>query len=202
MPNSLMKIDRLEKDIKKAHFVSRAFMVASVVVLICTAVISYYIVQVRGQETVAIANLLSESQKLETNIQQWEQDLDTAQAQRPASQLDVYLPTSDDFTGLTRLLDDLLTQWNTPSNPIVSTSLVYGEPTSSDENELAILPVTLRVTSSVENFARLLATLEASGLPGSNFRLIDIQSVALSLGGNNNDSTISYTLSLNAYFQD
>lgn len=201
MSNSLLKKEQFNKEIQKANFISRAFLIASIIILISTAIISYYIVQVKGEESIMIAELLVESEGLRINTEQWKQNLKIAEGQRINPNLATYLPTSDDYTHLTRLFDDLFEQWDTPSNPIIGNSLVYGRSAIDEGNDLAVLPVTLAVTSSVENFAKLLATLEASGLPDSNFRLIDIQSIALNLSSNTDDNTISYTLSLNAYFQ-
>lgn len=94
-------------------------------------------------------------------------------------ELSEVFPQNEQYTPLTRLLDDFFKKNNRQSNPIIATDLQFAQAYEDADKRFLILPFTLNIESSEENFYKFLAFIESSGTLSDKIRLMDIQSINL-----------------------
>ncbi|MFA6991878.1 MAG: hypothetical protein WC269_01180 [Candidatus Gracilibacteria bacterium] len=112
-------------------------------------------------------------------------------------------PSSEQYTELTKKMDEIESDLSTPSNPIEISNLVFQKPIKMAA--FSILPFRITVKSSDKNFMEFLNKLESSGSVDSNLRLMDVTSIKLNFEEDQADpdaeKLIDFTLQVNAYFQ-
>lgn len=119
-------------------------------------------------------------------------------------ELNSVFPAEGDYTSLTRLLDDFFKKNNTSKNPIVATDLQFEQPTEDDKKLFTILPFSMNIESSEENFYRFLAFAESSGTLSGKIRLMDIQSIQLNFPSEEEQTakkSIRFNVKMSAYSQ-
>ncbi|EKD63993.1 MAG: hypothetical protein ACD_51C00107G0002 [uncultured bacterium] len=109
-------------------------------------------------------------------------------------------PASEDLTSLTRAFDEFSTENNFSNSPFFISSISYQDSEASIDGAYMILPFTIKVESSKDNFYEFLDYIGSSGNLDSGIRLMDITNVSSTFVEDENDN-ISFSLSVNAYFQ-
>ncbi len=119
--------------------------------------------------------------------------------------LAIIFPETDDYTNLTRQLDLIEKTLTKPNSPFEVSSIQYQTPIKSDKYSL--LPFTMNISSSADNFEKFLHSIENSGSLLDQIRLMDISSIRLSFGtatgglGGGESDIITFTVQINAYYQ-
>ena len=107
-------------------------------------------------------------------------------------------PATEDLNSLTRAFDEFAVDNNFSNNPFFVSSISYKDSTEVD-GQYQVLPFTMKVESSQKNFYKFLEYIETSGNLDNQVRLMEVESVSISLGSD--DDILSYSLEINAYFQ-
>lgn len=202
MAESLVKKDELQAKAKRKMLMAKLYLGIGVVVVVASIIGSYWIVSNRTQTTAEIAGYVKSNRDYSDASEQVADQLAIVRESEPRYNLATYLPANEQLTNLTRQFDDLFIDWNEPGNEILNNSIVFGTSVVDAELGVSVLPVSLTIESSADNFQRFLQTVETSGLPGSGLRLMDVQSISINLANQDaEDSLLSYTINLNAYFQ-
>lgn len=116
--------------------------------------------------------------------------------------LEAIMPYSEAFTDLTRALDNFFEKNYKPNEVFIVGSLNFGKPTMPEgDTGYAILPFSMNIESSLENFNKFLEFVAKSGTLESMTRLMDIESIRLNFGGENKEK-ITFSVNMNAYFQN
>ena len=79
-------------------------------------------------------------------------------------------------------------------------SLSFGTPITSENEDYRILPVSMNIESSRDNFFKFLEYIGNSGAIQNQTRLMDIQSIGINFGNDKKDK-ITFDVQANAYFQ-
>ncbi len=106
------------------------------------------------------------------------------------------LPSGEDLTSLTRILDDFAFENHYDSNPFFISQMSYGSLTEQDTYR--VLPISMTVEASERNFSKFLEFIETSGSLESGVRLMSVESINLQMS---EDDVLRVQLSLNAYLQ-
>lgn len=117
--------------------------------------------------------------------------------------LKMIFPATDDYTNLTRKIDEYELRLSTKSNPFEISNIDYQSPIQADT--YSILPLRMNIRSSRENFTKFLHMVESSGNLKDNVRLMDMSSIRLNFENNDDgggpSNIISFAVQINAYFQ-
>ena len=113
-------------------------------------------------------------------------------------------PSDEQYTTLTKKMDDIEAQLSTPSNPIEISNITFQKPVKIEGYSL--LPLRMTVKSSQPNFLKFLKLIESSGSVDSELRLMDIPSIRLNFEDiispeGKDNKVLDFTVQLNAYFQ-
>lgn len=115
--------------------------------------------------------------------------------------LEAIMPYDEAFTDLTRELDNFFEKNYKPNEVFIAGSLNFGKPTIPKEDVgYAILPFSMNIESSLENFNKFLEFVTKSGTLESMTRLMDIESIRLNFGGEEKEK-ITFSVNMRAYFQ-
>jgi hypothetical protein len=120
-------------------------------------------------------------------------------------------PADQNYTGLTKMLDYFFTTNDKPDNRIFENSISYSAPIVDAKNEYAVLPFTMSILTSRENFEKFLRYVDSSGDLEGSIRLMDIKSFSLALPAETAETAegqmvkapdeLSISLSMNTYYQ-
>ena len=117
-------------------------------------------------------------------------------------------PSEENYTEINRLLDEFQEQNNTSLNPIFISNVSYGK--GKIEDDYAILPFTLSLDASRDNFEKFLSFIYSSGNLDDRTRLMSIQAISIDFPSETSafqaaapaqDNNISVSLALYAYYQ-
>ncbi len=123
--------------------------------------------------------------------------------------LSVY-PSEEQYTKLTQDLDDFINKNNTRFNPVFMSDLKFSKARADKENGYSILPFTLSLQTTKENFEKFLQYVENSGSLDNGSRLIDVRGISINFSANQASAfasgegaaeLLNVSVSLNAYFQ-
>lgn len=135
--------------------------------------------------------LLQDHQTLKARVQT---------SRREAEQnLSLVFPSSENLTGLTRMIDDFAARNHFAENPFFVSSIDYGSPVEVEDGSAQALPFTLKVSASRKNLDRFFDYVDASGTLTSGTRLLSIESIDLQYPDTFN-GVFEATLHMNAYF--
>lgn len=128
--------------------------------------------------------------------------------------LQAVYPIEEDYTKLTISLDAFFRDNNTSFNPVFLSDLKFGQARFDAAQEYAVLPVTMTISGTQDNFLKFLKYIENSGVLEDKTRLMDVRSISINFtsGGSDNSTggqnaltptqpLINVSLGLNAYFQ-
>jgi hypothetical protein len=116
--------------------------------------------------------------------------------------LKTLFPENDEYTALTRQIDQLEEDLNRKSDPFEISNIDYMSVVK--EANYSYLPLRMNIKSSGENFTKFLHLMENSGSLNDGLRLMDISSIRLSFQESEEqtgENMINFTVLLNAYFQ-
>jgi len=194
---------------------TRAFFAVGFVILIGAGVHGYMQYTKLSEVQTAIAAetaLLTKMQTAENQVRAAYTAIKTAYDTNFESlreTIAMVLPAQEEYTKLTRVLDDFVIESNnTTLNPIFMGNISFGRSRIDTENGYAVLPFTLDLDTTRENFEKFLDFIENSGS-----RLMEVESISINFPTQTASlfassaqlqtkiPTISVNLSLNAYFQ-
>lgn len=121
-------------------------------------------------------------------------------------EISAVFPELEEYTELTRRLDDYFKSKSSAKNPLVATSLQYGSAKLSEDGSYYILPITMTISSSEKNFYDFLDYIDKSGSLSSQTRVMDITSIKINFRDPTGKQTeggeeINFNVQLNAYYQ-
>lgn len=117
------------------------------------------------------------------------------------------LPKGENYTNLTRELDAFFLGLSKTTNPIFVSNLQYGAAHSDESGKFSVLPITLTIESSKENFFKFLDYIENSGSLTSKVRLMTVESIRINFqketkeNSSKVEESVSLNVNLNSYFQ-
>lgn len=111
-------------------------------------------------------------------------------------------PSEEDLTSLTRAFDEFEVANNFSNSSFFISSISYGNSSVSADSQYRILPIDMSIDSSEDNFYKFLEYIETSGNLDSGIRLMSIDNVSIDFQSGEDEELMSYTLDLNAYFQN
>jgi len=198
------------------------FQLLTVVVLVAAGVYGYFQYQKLTEAQTALNDAQAQVTPLQTTADdstsafgdlKKQADTDTAEI---SNKIQGVYPSDQNYTALTKMLDDFFTANDKPDNRIFENSLSFSAPLIDAKNEYAVLPFTMSILTSRDNFEKFLRYVDSSGDLEGSVRLMDIKSISLSLPAvapetaegqapesqaaeSANDLIVS--LSMNSYFQ-
>lgn len=120
-------------------------------------------------------------------------------------------PSEENYTGLTTILDAFFEENDKADNRMFNSSLTIGMPKIDANKDYAILPFTLSLDASRENFDKFLRYVDSSGDLEGGVRLMNIRNISLGLPNESNAETesaggetskdLTVSLSMDTYFQ-
>lgn len=205
MSNVSSKLNKVRQRIQ-----TRAYAVICLILALAVGYYSYsnltkYLELRNGlQENEALASSLKStvaSKKAEYDQNKGDFDALRSNIERNLKEI---FPSEEDYTVLTKKMDDIEQELSKPTNPFVVSSIDFQKPIE-DEN-YSVLPFRMTIRSSASNFNRFMHLIENSGALGSQLRLMEIASIRLSFENNEEARTdrekiISFSVQINAYFQ-
>jgi hypothetical protein len=197
----------------------RTYTFATVLVLLAAAVWGYfqYVKLAAAQDALAKEQQLTAS--MQANVDQFKTsytdlkgsfDKDFAST---ISSVQAVLPPEENYTELTRLLDKFFQDNNI--NPIFVSDLKFSKPKVDATKEISILPFTMTISTTRDNFEKFLRFIGNSGSLEDKTRLMEIRSISINFQAPaatafaSAGTTIAaaeipllnVSVSLNAYFQ-
>ena len=119
--------------------------------------------------------------------------------------VDGVLPSEENYTALTKTLDDFVLTLNRQSPSIFMSNLKFSQPRMDADEEYAILPFSMTLSTTRANLERFLQYTENSGSLDDASRLLDVRSITINFPGETGlgqeQELLTVSLSLNAYFQ-
>jgi hypothetical protein len=196
----------------------RIFQVLTFVILAAAGTWGYfqYVKLAAAQE--AIAKSETEMTGLQASVDDFAlqyKDLSTKSTEDTAAitnkVLEVY-PQDENYTALTRILDQYAGDANTNLEPFFASSLAFSQPIINANTEYAVLPFTMSLTASRKNFDDFLRYIETSGDLDTRIRLMDIKTISLEIpepeveiagaeATETGPETLNVSFALNSYFR-
>jgi len=123
-------------------------------------------------------------------------------------------PLEEKYTELTRLFDQFFQANNSSFNPVFLSDIRFGQARYDANADYAILPVTMTISGTQDNFNKFLKFVENSGVLEDKTRLMDVRSISINFTSSGAAQTtatgtaaaqtvptINVSVALNAYFQ-
>lgn len=172
--------------------------------------LQYQIFQAEHQaiedNSVRLAALAGTVQKAGVEFKQFAEERAKKQAEL-TKQLANILPQDENYTELTRQLDNYFIEHDKVGNPFFQSSLRFGKSAPiADIVGISALPISMNLDGTRDNFYRFLDFVNSSGLLETGTRLMDIHSIQLNFkeGGEvvkNPKQEINFTVEMNGYYQ-
>jgi len=142
------------------------------------------------------------------------QELKTSYEQNSAAirnAIEFVFPSEENYTKLTQSLDKEIDTLNDSLNPIFASDLKFAKPKVDASGDYAVLPFTLTLNTSRDNFDKFMRYVESSGDLDEQTRLLDITSISInfvteqsavsSTGTPIEIEMLNVSMAMNAYFQ-
>jgi len=121
-------------------------------------------------------------------------------------------PAEESYTELTRMLDKFFQETNSSINPIFASDLKFSQARIDDASDYAILPLSMTISATRENFEKFLRFIESSGALEERTRLMEITSISINFASQPAAAftvaptaaeipLLNVSVSMNAYFQ-
>jgi len=124
------------------------------------------------------------------------------------NELNYVFPQNENHTLLTRTLESFSNDLNRTKDPFLISNLQYLKPNKLEDEKFMILPFTMTIHSSHDNFIKFLKYVENSGTLSDKTRLLDIQSIIInfvspqgSQGNTSGKDEINFNVAMNSYFR-
>lgn len=188
------------------------FVVLNIVLLLGLGIFSYlkYSEYTKISDALATNTALINQKKTELNgvyneLRKEQNDYQVEKFQADKA-LDVVFPKAEAYTELIRQLDRFFFNLNQTNPPILHNNLRFEGATLSDDGRYYVLPFSMAIETSKDNFTRFLEYVENSGGAGSETRLMSIQSIQINFikpaKNTVNEFDLSFTVNMEAYFQN
>ncbi len=196
----------------------RTYMMLIIITLVLAAYYGYTqftklsgVQDALAKEQSQITDLQNTESQTNTDYVNLKQDFDQKYSGVLDSLQAVY-PLEQDYTSLTRLFDQFFQTNNTTYNPVFVSDIKYGQPRYDAKVDYAVLPVTMTISGTQDNFDKFLKFVENSGVLEDKTRLLDIKSININFTSQSSQNTapgqiaanqqmINVSVVLNAYFQ-
>jgi len=162
-----------------------SFQLLTVLVLVAAGVYCYFQYQKLAEAQTALADEQSRMSSMQASVDQYSRSFDDLKKAADADSAEItnkiqgVYPLEENYTALTRMLDVFFKDNDKPSNPIFAGSLSFSEPVVDANKDYAVLPFTMSIEGTRENFEKFLRYVEGSGELGGNVRLMDIKMISL-----------------------
>ena len=199
---------------KSRQFQVRLYGILSIILILIMGYYSYTnvskMLDMRGKISTynQLHNSLSETDgRLDDELSTTKEE-NSELVQKIQSELEYVLPPTENHTELTRTLEAFANDVHRTKNPFVINSLQYQSPQAAEEGNYNILPFTLSIHSSYDNFFKFLEYVSNSGTLSDKTRLIDIQQIVINFvspqgtqGNLSGQDEINFNVSMQAYFR-
>lgn len=161
----------------------------------------------------AVSEHRSKQAQVETELADEETEFKLFAAERAkkqselAASIESILPPDENYTDITRHLDQYFSEHDTTGNPITQSSLRFGkgQPVPGLDG-ISALSVSMNLEATRDNFLKFLNFVSSSGSLDNGIRLMDIESIQLNFsdGGElvkNPKQEVNFTVEMNAYYQ-
>ncbi|MCA9374090.1 MAG: hypothetical protein R3B71_00690 [Candidatus Gracilibacteria bacterium] len=189
----------------------RTYVVVTVVIGVAALIYGFFQFQDLSTARAALEDgqtRLSEMTSFEAQIADQYATLKTAFDQdfeNVRNAVDGVLPSEENYTALTKTLDDFVLTLNRQSPSIFMSNLKFSQPRMDADEEYAILPFSMTLSTTRANLERFLQYTENSGSLDDASRLLDVRSITINFPGETGlgqeQELLTVSLSLNAYFQ-
>lgn len=167
-----------------------------------------------AKEQTQVANLQGTESQTSTDFTNLKQDFDQKYSGVLESLQSVY-PLEENYTDLTRLFDQYFQANSSSFNPVFLSDIRFGQPRYDANADYAVLPVTMTVSGTQDNFIKFLKFIANSGVLEDKTRLMDIRSISINFTSGSTSQNLStgqqvssqtqpminVSVALNAYFQ-
>lgn len=195
----------------------QSYVFLSVLLLVAAAVYGYFQFTELSAARAALNLEQSQLSQLQTAEKQISQDYvvikdaynETYKDMRES--INAVLPTEEFYTDLTKQLDEFMYEFNTDKSPIFMSDLKFSKARPEAENDYSVLPFSLTLSTTRQNFEEFLKFVSKSGSLEDGTRLIEITSISISfptqpvglsaVPETQQSRIINVSVSLNAYFQ-
>ncbi len=197
----------------RQHYLSRSIKLYLIGIVIVGLGVAYYGIEsfldysekrgVVEQSQSLLANLTKEQKKEMDGLNAIKveyKDRDAAME----GELNSVFPIQENYTEVTKILDDYFFSKNKPSNPLIATDVQFGSPVSEAGSKYDILPISMNITASEANFYDFLRFVQGSGTLSKKLRLLDLKSIQLNFSEDESASakkSIQFRAEVSAYFQ-
>jgi len=187
----------------------RAYLVLSLIVVLGTFALGYFKYSEYKVIKAALVENQTYSSELKTAVanekvafQNSKNNYDKLFDEMNANLKEVF-PSDDNYTELTRAFDLLESKLNRSKDPFLISNIDYQDIQTSEDGTYKYLPLRMTISASNNNFTKFMQYIEESGSLSEKVRLMDVQSINLSLNDNEKDgvNTINFSIKINAYFQ-
>lgn len=192
----------------------RSYTILMTAVLIATAIYTWLqyqkfmgMQQALAQEQAYSASLQTSANKISNQYKEQEKLFQENFSNILASIDEVY-PHEQNYTKIIRTLEDFEQANNTPANPLLMSNFQLSQPRTDTKKDYMILPFTLNLTTTRDNFDKFLHFIENSGNLEDKSRLLDIRSISISFNAMQNSARpvsavklLNVSVALQAYFQ-
>lgn len=192
---------------------SNFYFLIVLVIVACTVAYGVMQYQVMTAMQFAVKENETEIGELQTKIVQSEESYRKSAEdfrERKADYLktmESILPFDAGYTDLARLFDNYFDKLNRPGNAIEQNNLVFSQPqVLPDINSISVLPISMNIKASRDNFLKFLKFIESSGTLESGVRLMEIKSINFNFDNGGEvvkDPTqeITFSVRMNTYFR-
>jgi len=189
------------------------YFFAAFLLILVAAAYGVFQYKIFSSENFAVQDNLLQVKKLEEIIKTNEAEYSRyagAQAQKQeqfSKEIINILPADEDYSNLTRLLDDFFAKSDSAANPIFQSSLRFGKGKEVDGVDgVSALPFSMNIDSTRDNFYKFLEFVNASGMLESKTRLMDITNIQLNFAEDgemvkNLKQKINFTVDMNAFYK-
>lgn len=200
---SIVAVDELTNKLKQQKLRTQLYVIASLFTIILSIGISWWLVGNFQTTQTTVSEIVQSYRGYANASKLLDDELAKLGEPKPLYEIRDFLPAEENITKLTRQFDQIFADLSTINSPIRNTSLSFGSTEAIDELGIFVLPITLNLESSFENFSQFLNLIETSGLPGSELQFMNVESISLNLQGISQDSqnVLNYTVVLNTYFR-
>lgn len=146
------------------------------------------------------ANITKESP---LNTKEFTEKRETLSERRKEYQNEIskVFPLTAEQTTVTRMIDDYFKRNSAGKDDFFLKSIVFGNATATEQ--FVALPMQLSVTSSKQDFINFLKFVETSGAIKSNSRVMEVESVDVTLRSEESGNDIyDYRIGLNVFYQN
>ncbi len=200
---SIVAVDEITNKLKQQKLRTQLYVIASLFTIILSIGLSWWLVGNFQTTQTTVSEIVQSYRGYANASKELDDELAKLGEPKPLYEISDFLPAEENITKLTRQFDQIFADLSTTDSPIRNTSLSFGSTEAIDELGVFVLPITLTLESSFENFSQFLNLIETSGLPGSELQFMNVESISLNLQGISQDSqnVLNYTVVLNTYFR-